>query len=194
MNYRYLALTLAVASGLISVNHFVQTPLYGFVRMFVPDVAVYTIVAIPVIAYLSNRSVFSTPYLTVLLMLTILPSATGFELFEGILDSIYYLGFRDISKEIAGLLNFPFSMEIAYTIFSAFIVSVFAEGLENHRVSERDHGTGYSYLPTFTLVLIILAGYYRLLSSIPSLDAGFMQALIAAFAILMALWAMWWWK
>ncbi|AIY90080.1 hypothetical protein [Geoglobus acetivorans] len=194
MNYRHLSLTLAVISGIVSVNHFIQTPLYGFVKMFIPDAVVYTIVAIPVIAYLANRSVFSIPYFIVLLMLTILPSATGFEVFEGILDSIYYLGFRDISKEIAGLLNFPFSMETAYIIFSAFIVSVFAEGVENHRVFESNHGKGYGYLPTFMLVLVILAAYYNILSGIPRLDAGFVQALIAAFAILMALWAMWWWK
>lgn len=191
MNYRTVSLAIAEIAGILALYHFVNTPLSRILSMFIPEVSYLFLLAVPVILYMASKQPYSFSYFFILLIVITIPSAVNFELFEGILDSLYFLGLKSTSRAIAEILNYPFPVNTAYFISASYIISIFIEEIQ----SRKGFGGKYEFvefLPTIFLTSGLLFIFLKLFTGFEVTEVTPLIALVTAFIIAFAISLMRW--
>ncbi len=194
MRYRVLAAILAVISGFLAVEAFRRTSLYGVLTLIMPSWIIYAVPALPVLGFLSERKVFGSGYYASLMILALIPSIQESEVFEGILDALYSLGYESISRMVLEMFPYQDSFSTAALITMLYILGIYSENLDEYEKELRSHGYSFSLLPTLVFLVIVISAIYPNLNRIDvagMLRANFPHAVVALIAFSLSLITLW---
>ncbi|NOY10823.1 MAG: hypothetical protein GXO67_01790 [Archaeoglobi archaeon] len=196
MKYRFAGLAASILATYVAVTTFAATRVYSIASMILsPDFA-YLLFAVPVVSFLAGRRVFGTGYLTFLLLLSLTPMLSDSEVFEGIVDSLYYLGFESFSRSLADLFPFRDSLQSVLLVSMLYIASSYFERLDEYEREIRAEGFSYSPIPTAVALVAVLFAVYTLVQSFqpPPTPSNLIYGLAAAFLLVISLAMAWWWR
>lgn len=194
MKYRFASLLAAMFATYVAIQSFSTTGVFGMLSLILSPQFIYLLFAIPLIMFLSGKKVFGPAYLTVLLILTLTPMFSDSEVFEGVVDSLYYLGFEGLSKTIVNLFPFSDVTLQMFAVTSLYLLSLYLDRIEEY---ERDlHREGYSYTayPTVAILIVMLFAFYHLMPVLFGLKTygEFIYGLTAVFLLVVAIGVIWW--
>ncbi len=191
MIYRVFSLILAIAATYLAIESLKPLPAFHFVSLFLPTGIIYLLFLIPVISFIYGKKVFGNRYFALLLFISILQMISDSELFEGIIDTLYVLGFEETSRFLLNLFTFRGSILTPFLISSMFLISSYAE-----RISEdMDKNYRFSRVPTLVMLTAFLILFYTAGKAlIHSFSADLLVGLIAIFLVVGGVAFLWWYR
>ncbi|WP_202318372.1 hypothetical protein [Archaeoglobus neptunius] len=155
-----LNLLIAEIAAYYTYEQFVSSPL----RFFIPYPAEILLFAIPLIGMLFRRP-FSFYYYIFLVFFNISPFLPASETFEGVIDTLYALGFSGIAESIYGAFsNFSGTAESLLIITWLYITSEVIQGNYESIKAAKENGVTIegellTYAPAIAFSLLILLIY-----------------------------------
>ncbi|WP_456370713.1 hypothetical protein [Geoglobus sp.] len=194
MSYRITSLVLSAVAGVIAVQTATSTGLFRILAMLIPQELVYVVVAIPLISFLLGRKVFGTSYLALLILIALTPMLPDSEVFEGVVDSLYYLGFKDLSRTLLDIFHLRDVYLQLFLISSLYIVSSYLERIEEYGKKLRSEGYAFSLHPTMLALVAVLSALYTLPADWAdlSLPGDYLYGIAGALLLVVAISVMWW--
>ena len=194
MRYRVIALILAIFSGFLAVDAFRNAALYGIINLIMPSWIPYTVIALPVLGFFADRRIFGSGYYISLMVLALIPSIQESEVFEGIVDAIYSLGYESVSRTILEMFPYQDSFSTAALITLLYIFGIYSENLDEYERELRSQGYNFSLAPTLAFLALVIAIIYTNLNRINMtvmFKASFLYAVIALTIFSLSVTALW---
>lgn len=195
MKYRIASLVIAILSGIIAVETFRQTVIYGMMSLVLPQWIPYAVLAAPLIGFMAEKRVFSLGYYIALTVLILIPLIQDSEVFEGMVDAIYSLGYGEISRTILGMFPYHDTFLTLTLITFLYIAGIYFENMDGIESRLKAEGFGFTLLPTPIFLALVLSAIYLKIDAILSFKTGsdFIYAIVAitvfSFSVI-ALWRM----
>ena len=196
MRYRLASLASALLATYVAVQAFSTTGVYGIASLFLSPQFIYVLFVVPLVAFALGKRIFGNAYLSLLLILTVSPMLQDSEVFEGIVDSLYYLGFEGFSKAIVNMFPLRDSMLQVFAVTSLYLISLYLDRLEEYESELRREGYKYSAYPTVITLALLLIAFYTLLPHMLEIRVycDFVYGAAAAFILVAAIGTIWWLK
>ena len=196
MRYRLASLASALLATYVAVQAFSTTGVYGIASLFLSPQFIYVLFVVPLVAFALGKRIFGNAYLSLLLILTVSPMLQDSEVFEGIVDSLYYLGFEGFSKAIVNMFPLRDSMLQVFAVTSLYLISLYLDRLEEYESELRREGYKYSAYPTVITLALLLIAFYTLQPHMLEIrvHGDFVYGAAAAFILVAAIGAIWWLK
>ncbi len=193
MRYRFLSLVFSILAGTVAVETFRETLFYGILSMVLPPWIFYGVIAVPVIGFISEKRVFSTGYYIALVILVLIPSIQDSELFEGVIDAIYYLGYETLSRSIFDLFPYRDSLDSLFTVTALHLAGIYSENLEAFERRLNAEGYRFTVTPSLFLLMLTVGFVYINLDRISSISAesNFVYALISLLLLSFSIMLIW---
>lgn len=194
MSYRIASLILSVIAGIIAVQTATTTGLFRILTMLTFPEFAYLVIAIPLISFLLGRKVFGTGYLALLILIALTPMLSESEVFEGVVDSLYYLGFEGLSRTLLDIFHLEDAFFQLFLISSLYIVSSYLERIEEYGKKLRDEGYAFSLRPTMLALVAVLSALYTLPVELLylKLQGDYLYGIAGALLLVVAISIMWW--
>jgi len=191
MIHRIFSLILAITATYLAIESIKPLPAFHLLSLFLPSGIIYLLFLIPVLSFIYEKKVFGNRYFALLLFISILQMLSESELFEGIVDTLYVLGFDETSRFLLNLFTFNGSILIPFLISSMFLISSYAE-----RIAEDvDRDYSFSRLPTLVMLTAFLILFYAIGKAfLQSFSNDFLIGLIAVFLIVGGVASLWWYR
>ncbi|WP_457591349.1 hypothetical protein [Geoglobus sp.] len=196
MRYRLASLASALLATYVAVQAFSTTGVYSIASLFLSPQFIYVLFVVPLVAFALGKRIFGKVYLSLLLILTVSPMLQDSEVFEGIVDSLYYLGFEGFSKAIVNMFPLRDSMLQVFAVTSLYLISLYLDRLEEYESELRRKGYKYSAYPTVITLALLLIAFYTLLPHMLEIRVygDFVYGAAAASILVAAIGAIWWLK
>ncbi len=195
MKYKFISLIISFVSGIISIEVFTKTVVYKMMTLILPAWLPYAILTIPIFGFLAGKRVFSLGYFNILMILTLIPITQESELFEGVVDAIYSLGYQDLSRAVMEIFPYQDTISNLFLITFLYIIGIYSENMDRYEEKLRNDGFHFSLYPTLIfLVLILLAIYPNTeMLAVPDLRSdlivGIISLILFSFSVIL-IWRM----
>ena len=181
MRYRFLSLLISILAGIVAVETFRDTLIYAMLSVIMPSWIFYGVLVAPLLGFVRERRVFGTGYYFILVILALIPSIQDSELFEGLIDAVYYLGYEMVSRSILDMFPYTDSFNSLFLITALHLAGIYSENIEVYERKLETEGYRFTLIPSLFLLTLTAGLIYTNLSRITSIttEPDFIYTLIS---------------
>ncbi len=168
MRYRFLSLLISILAGIVAVETFRDTLIYAMLSVIMPSWIFYGVLVAPLLGFVRERRVFGTGYYFILVILALIPSIQDSELFEGLIDAVYYLGYEMVSRSILDMFPYTDSFNSLFLITALHLAGIYSENIEVYERKLETEGYRFTLIPSLFLLTLTAGLIYTNLGRITS--------------------------